>query len=200
MTDEAQSALLPAGATHLLAVLGALLGIVNPLLGLPAGAGSSVLGLVDDVRERQQKRRVRRLERIVANLSARIADLEQTAVDDEVVDLFLEVARKAVDDDEDSKTAYYVGLLEWIRRDSPSHSRVRVLSDAVRQLAAVELEFFLRECAGHSARALIDKELSEHVVLARLESTGLCTGGVRHRGNPTRLGKVLAGYVDYRGL
>lgn len=200
MTDDAHPELLPAGATHLLAVLGGLLGIVNPALGLPAGAASSVLGLVDEVRERQRTRRVKRLESIVANLSARIADLEQAAVDDVTVDLFLEVVRKAVDDDEDSKTTYYVGLLEWIRRDSPSHAQVRVLSDAVRQLAAVELEFFLRECAGHSARVLVDKELSEHVVLARLESSGLCTGGVRHRGNPTRLGKVLVRYVDYRQL
>ncbi len=200
MASETKHDLLPAGATHLLAVLGTLLGIASPLLGLPAVATSSALGIVNEVRERQQKRRVRRLERIVANLSARIADLEQTPVGDEVVDLFLEVVRKAVDDDEDSKTTYYVGLLEWIRRDSPSHAQVRVLSDAVRQLAAVELEFFLRECAGHSARVLVDKELSEHVVLARLESSGLCTGGVRHRGNPTRLGKVLVRYVDYRQL
>lgn len=200
MSADDTRELLPTGAIHLMAVLGALLGLASPLLSIPTAGASAVHGIASAVRERQQRRRVGRLERIVANLTARLADLEGAAADDDTVDLFLEVVRKAVDDDEDSKTAHYVGLLEWVRRDSPSHAQVRILSDAVRQLAAVELEYFLRECAGHSARALIDKELSEHVVLARLESTGLCTGGARRRGNPTRLGKVLAQYVDYRQL
>ncbi|MFG0293350.1 MAG: hypothetical protein ACF8MJ_09380 [Phycisphaerales bacterium JB050] len=175
------------------------LATLSILFGIPGfGVGANAVAFADSYRSRRKKRRADLLRAIVASLEERTADIEDAIAEDQDdrIDLFVEVINKAIDDDEQHKEEFYSGVLEWIMREKPSRSQVRVLSDAVRQLTTIELVYFVREMNGERAQMLIERELPEQLVISRLEAHGLSSGGVRMHGNPTSLGKVLKKYIS----
>ena len=76
------------------------------------------------------------------------------------MDLFLEVLRKAVEDDDDAKQPVYAGVLEWGLREKPSFAEVRILSDGVRLLTYLEIYCLLYEMAGNQARRIHEPLIS----------------------------------------
>ena len=192
--------IVPGGLTPWFGILAALLGLFRPELAAAVGAGGGVSAIIDEACRRREMRRVRRLETIVRALSNRVDGLENNTADDATVDLFLEVIKKAVDDDEERKSPIYAGVLEWIVVNRPTHAQVRVLSDAVHGLSYIELYFFLLEMNGQSSRHVVERELSEELVLSRIQAAGLASTGVRFNGNPTRLGSVLRQFVPLASL
>ncbi|MCL4743733.1 MAG: hypothetical protein KJZ54_16170 [Phycisphaerales bacterium] len=176
------------------------LGVIAAIFGLPsASAASEATAFADRYRSRRDQRRVDRVEKLLHDVERRVADFE-AAASDEQVDLFIEVTGKAMLDDEAAKEVYYGAIIEWILRDNPTRSQVRVLSDGVQQLSAVELAYQVNEMHGRQARKLIEKELPETTAIARLEAAGIATGGVRMEGNPTTLGQALKKYVPLESI
>lgn len=145
---------------------------------------------------RRDSKRLRRLERLISSLDRRLHGLEIDALPEERVDLFIEVVRKAVEDDEERKLPFYEAVLDWLAKHKPTAAQVRVLSDAVQRLSYVELFAFASELRGGLARPTLDGDgLPETAYVHRLESTGIANGGVRYNGSPTLLGQALSDHL-----
>lgn len=207
--DKDQSnAIVPVGVL-IAKVVAMLLGLAGAIPGigfatLAAGAGLGVAAEAADFASRYRSRRgasqEKRLLAICGKLDERLRGIE-AKVDDEKLDLFVEVVRKAIEDDEAKKDPFYAAILDWIVRDSPNSARVRVLSDGVRQLSYVELFCFLHEANGQTPRRVLEHEgIDEMVWLRRLEMFGLGTSGVRIIGQTTRLGTILKKYTPLAEL
>lgn len=197
MTSAPKDLVVP-GSQLLLAVLAAILGIYAPVAGAAASATVAVADAVNAAKERQNRRKSERLNRVVNDLCNRVRDIESSlSADDDRIDLFFEVAKKAVDDDEDRKTVFYSAILEWILRKKPPLSQVRVLSDAVRTMSFVELSYFIFTCNGRNARPFLERELPESIAKSRLSSVGIREGAiVQVNGGATKLGQVLIDFCS----
>lgn len=164
--------------------------------GAGVGLAAEAAAFVSDYNERKRKGKQSRLQRICGKLDERLRAVE-VKVDDEKLDLFVEVVKKAIEDDESSKDLFYSAVLEWIVRESPNAARVRILSDGVRQLSYVELFCFLQEAHSRGPRRVLEREgIEETVWLHRLQIFGLGTTGVRMPGHTTPLGSILKKYTS----
>lgn len=168
--------------------------------GAGVGVAAEAVDFVTRYRERRRTSQQRRLHAICSRLDERLRAVEAT-VDEQKLDLFIEVVRKAIEDDEAHKDPFYTAVLEWITRESPGAAKVRVLSDGVRQLSYVELFCFLEEAHGRVPRRVLEREgIDEIVWLHRLEMFGLGTTAVRVIGQTTPLGAILKKYVPLADL
>lgn len=185
---------------EVLAIISAMVGLIGAAGASAASAGASgAVAIAGAFHTRRQAKKQERLERLVRSLSTRTNDIRPEA-SEEQINLFVEVVQKALEDDEEAKTPFYEGVLEWMLRERPSAAKVRLLSDAVQRLAFVELVYFLWDMNGRYARELLENHLPDTVVHTRLESLGLATGGVRMQGNATSIGQVLKKYCPTDGL
>lgn len=158
--------------------------------------GGAALGIAKEFADRKSKAKIRRLELNLRQLDRRLNGVDASQ-SEKNFDLFVEVLRRAVEDDEDSKHVFYSGILEWIAREKPPLSQVRVLGNAVQSLAFIELNYFVRQMHSLEPGLALKGQIEEAVVHARLESCGLSNPGmVRYRGSPTSLGQVLKKYCD----
>lgn len=181
--------------------LAAFFGITGPAVAvLGTTAAAQGLNLADRLRQRKNRKRTERFFRLFRLLEERVQKLEEQSYTEEQVDLFLSVTENALEDDEDDKEPFYVAVLEWIIKEKPSATHVRILADAVRNLSYMELYCFLAEHGGVSAR-LHQKELDNVVLWNRLSGAGLSQGaGARYKADATKLGNILAKYCDIARL
>ncbi|HWB20223.1 MAG TPA: hypothetical protein VG711_07985 [Phycisphaerales bacterium] len=185
----------------LVATLLAISGMPGAAAAVSVGAAGSeaIDNTVRAFSKRKSERELSRLKRLLETVAVRVGHLETTQPD-EKVNLFLEVVRNAIKDDEETKQPIYSGILEWIVKDSPPSVQVRILSDAVRDLSYLELYYFIHEMHGRRRIELIEYILSESLIVRRLESCGLASGGVRMNGSPTIVGSILKKYCPVNEL
>mgnify|MGYP001084416409 FL=1 len=198
---EGRELALPTGAL-LLAVIAALWGWAGAGgASLGAGGAAAVAQFADSYRKRRDGRRVHRVEALARELDRRLRHVE-LQLSEEHLDLFMEVLGRALQDDENDKTPIYSGVLEWIAKEQPQSSRVRILANAVQHLSYVELFALLWEIAGGNHRDLLaENGLDEGMILHRRAAHGLAEhGGVRYNGSPTSLGVVLSKYCPLTSI
>ena len=196
--DVKDLALHSAGA--LAALIGAALGVFLPAAGAGGAAAEVVTGFVGRVRQRTERKNVRRLQLIVRSLDERTRDLEARDYSEEEEDLFLSVVKAALEDDEAGKEPFYTGVLVWIIEEKPPAPRVRILADAIRSLSYLELYCFLAENAGRQTRGIHEGVVSQVVLWSRLRGAGLSQGEARVKAGATEFGQILAKYCEFKDL
>lgn len=178
--------------------LAAFFGITGPAVAvLGTTAAAQGLNLADRLRQQKDRRNTERFTRLFQLLQERVQNLEEQVYSEEQVDLFLSVTRSALEDDEHNKEPFYVAVLEWIIKEKPPATHVRILSGAVKQLSHSELYCFLAEREGDSRQSVTE----ETVLWNRLTGAGLSYSGTsRLNPNSTRIGDILAKYCEFHEL
>lgn len=126
---------------------------------------------------------------------------KNTTTDDEKFERFIEVFRKALEDDESQKDVFYTAVLEWIALESPKAAHVRILSDAVSRLSYLELFCCVHETHGVNMHKVYGAErIDTQLYVMRLASVGLGGEGVRFLGSTTMYSAVLNKYVKLTDL
>lgn len=178
----------------------------------PPGAALGIIGdvgekAVDWIDKRSQKQRVERLEQQMDAVVRRLGVIERPPPTEEQVNLFLEVLKRAIEDDERQKQPIYAAMMTWILDKSPHATEVRLLSDAVRQLSYLEIWQFveiMHRNTSYRIRDIRPGELKQDIpwfdiklMYNRLVAFGLSEdAAVRDRGSPTYLGRLLKDFCD----
>ncbi len=186
MTDESAEnwGLVLSGASALTSGLAITLG----LLGAPPGleylpVAPAAVDFAQRAWFRRRRRKLTKLRTVVERVEEQHREGTES-LDDDQIDLFVEVLRSALEDDEASKDALYSAVLIWVIDDQPSSTDVRILADAVRQRSFEELAKFVKICRG-------DRVEVDGVFWRRMVTACLTIDGSRHNGSPTRVGDML---------
>lgn len=172
------------------------LALLSPYIGAAFAGTVETAKFAREYSNRKSARRAARAIEMERQLEKRLQGAKVEA-DEAKLDLLIEVAKKALEDDEARKDAIYAAVLEWIARESPNSARVRILSDAVRQLSYVELFCCLHEAHERHARKVCEADgISENLYRKRLAAVGFGTDGVIMIGQTTPFSAVLKKYVN----
>jgi hypothetical protein len=103
---------------------------------------SSIHDYLADVEGRKHDRRLKRLEEFARRVNASI---EEEAAAKVSPDLFEEIMRQAMEDEDVAKVRYYAAIIERVANESLEPFLVRMLGHIVKQLTAPELNFYIAE-------------------------------------------------------
>ena len=190
-----------------------------PLWAAVAGGGSALVGsgkAVDAYLQRRATRDQERIRRLITQDGFRHLEGLAESQDDESLDLFGEVLRNALEDDEEAKQPIYSAILDWMMVARQRVADVKVVSDSVRGLSYVEIYWFVGAATRNRqhnvhGQLLTDKlpaSFSVNHMLRRLSNYGLIHVSPRFDGGeerlkslgPTRLGGILVEHCNFEGL
>ena len=171
-----------------------------PFVGAAVGATAEGADFVTGFMERRRAQKKERADAILQKLNKRLEDAKLES-NEQKLDLFIEVIKKALEDDEAQKDVVYAAVLEWIARESPKAAHVRILSDAVSRLSYLELFCCIHETHGHNMHKVYKADgIEDNLYVKRLGSVGLGTEGVRVMGSETTHSAILKKYVPLAEL
>ena len=184
-TDEAID-LAPMTVGFLLQASAAVLQLTpEPIAAAAVGFTGMAANLFDRLQQHRRQRGEERRRVLAKLLQERLRDFEEQQVEIEQIDLFGELVTNALRDDEDDKAPIYVAVVDWMLREKPDATRVRILSSAVQDLSYLELYCFILEGAGQSTRHIHESIISPNLLWNRLTGHGLSTGAsARIKGEP----------------
>ena len=165
-------------------IVAKLLGVVNP--------AAATVGIVADcIQQRRSQKFIKRLEKLVDSLDQRVRRIEGGAQVEPDLDLLDEIIAKAISDEDEEKTEYYVSLIEYYTSQSITPQEVRLLSNAFKSLLVSEIKGFAGFVMGENVVRSVSQDLVP-IFWNRVQFLGLYKGGsgsVKYANQVTHLGK-----------
>lgn len=174
-----------------------------------AGSGQAVTAYL----RRRASRDQERIRRLIDGSKLRHMERLTEDEDDEALDLFGEVLKNALEDDEVAKQSVYSAILDWMMEARQSAADIRIVSDAVRRLSYVELYCFVGAATRNYQHDVHGQLLTDTVpvsfdvnqMLQRLSNFGLIRvdqvwdGNLKSNG-PTALGEIIVKHCNFDDL
>lgn len=171
--------------------------IVAKLLGVVEPTAATVGVIADSIQKRRSQKFARRLEKFALSLDRRVRKIEDETQIEKDVDLLDEIIAKAISDEDEEKTEYYVSLIEYYTSQSISPHEVRLLSNAFKSLLVSEIKGFAGFVTGQNILKDVHQDLVS-IFWNRVQFLGLYKGGsgtAKHASQVTHLGKQFVEIV-----
>lgn len=191
-----------------LSVTSGALGLVGAgvaVLGAPGlaalfASGSVAATLASDYENRHAQRALNRWQSVIEDRLDAIERFLREASDDRI-DLFREIAKTVLDDDDHQKIKIYDALLDWFLKEKPPRTHVVILIKAINELPYVAIWVFVHAIRDGSGWCeLTDPLISKETLRELWKGAGLGLPKVSTLDDMTTHGRILREIVGSRPL
>jgi len=167
------------------------------LIGITYPPATAIAPIIDIIRNRRDKKQLKRLIKLVQSLDRRLTRLEGNVPETPDIDLLDEIIAKSVSDEDEDKTELYAALVQyWMEHKSQlAPYEVRLLGNVIKELTVDEIEVFHGFITSKMyPTKKLPKQLDE-IIWNRIVFLGLLADvahlDARHPSNVTQIGQKL---------
>jgi len=166
------------------------------LIGITYPPATAIAPIIDIIRNRRDKKQLKRLIKLVQSLDRRLTRLEGNVPETPDIDLLDEIIAKSVSDEDEDKTELYAALVQyWMEHKSQlAPYEVRILGNVIKELTVDEIEAFHVFIISKMYSTKLPKQLDE-IIWNRIIFLGLLSDATHldavHPSNITRIGQKL---------